>query len=145
MKKIELIKNLELGEISRSEKSKEVKEIFKGARRHLIEVTLRDNEILAKHKAAEPIPILCLAGGGTFRAGSDSEEEEKLQPGTLLTLESAVEHEVVAEPGLRLLITKFNIKSSMLYHKTKCRFTDLFAEQNENNEILWPGLACSES
>jgi quercetin dioxygenase-like cupin family protein len=107
MKKIELIKNLELGEISRSGKSKEVKEIFKGTRRHLIEVTLRSNEILAKHKASEPITVLCLAGSGTFRAGSDLEDEEKLEAGTLLTLEAGVEHEVRAEPELRLLITKF--------------------------------------
>ena len=107
MKKMEVIKNLELGEISRSEKSKEVKEIFKGARRHIIEITLRNSEILAKHKAAEPITVLCLAGSGTFRAGSDLEDEEKLEAGTLLTLEAEVEHEVVAEPELRLLITKF--------------------------------------
>jgi quercetin dioxygenase-like cupin family protein len=107
MKKIELIKNLELRELPQSEKPKQVKEIFSGARRVLIEVTLRNNEILAKHKAAEPITVLCLAGNGTFRAGRDLEDEEKLEAGILLTLEAAVEHEVVAEPELRLLITKF--------------------------------------
>lgn len=107
MKKIELIKNLELCEISRSEKNKEIKEIFSGTRRHLIEVTLRSNEILAKHKAAEPITVLCLAGTGVFRAGRNLEEEQKLQAGTLLTLEADVEHEVVAEPELHLLLTKF--------------------------------------
>jgi quercetin dioxygenase-like cupin family protein len=107
MKKIELIKNLELRELPQSEKPKQVKEIFSGARRLLIEVTLRNNEILTKHKAAEPITVLCLAGNGTFRAGRDLEDEEKLEAGTLLTLEAAVEHEVAAEPELRLLITKF--------------------------------------
>ncbi len=107
MKKIVLVKNLELKEISQSEKTKEVKEIFKGTRRSLIEITLRNNETLAKHKAAEPITILCLAGSGTFRAGSDLEDIEKLEAGTLLTLEGGVEHEVRAEPELRLLITKF--------------------------------------
>ena len=107
MKKFEVIKNLDLGAVSKSEKSKEAKEIFKGARRHIIEITLRNNEILAKHKAPEPITVLCLAGSGTFRAGSDLEEEEKLEAGTLLTLEAGVEHEVRAEPELRLLVTKF--------------------------------------
>jgi quercetin dioxygenase-like cupin family protein len=107
MKKIELVKNLEFGEISRSDKAKEVKEIFKGERRHLIEITLRGNEILAKHKAAEPITVLCLAGSGTFRAGGELEDVEKLEAGTLLTVEAGIEHEVVAEPELRLLITKF--------------------------------------
>ena len=107
MKNIELLTNLALGEISHSEKLKEVKEIFSGTRRHLIEVTLRNNAILAKHKAAEPITILCLAGNGTLRAGHDLEDVEKLVAGTLLTLAAAIEHEVVAEPELRLLITKF--------------------------------------
>ena len=80
MKKIESIKNLELGEISPSEKSKEVKEIFKGTRRHIIEVTLRNNGILAKHKAAEPITVLCLAGSGTFRAGAIWKTKKNLKP-----------------------------------------------------------------
>ena len=68
LRNIELVKNLVLGEISHSEKSKEVKEIFSGTRRHLIEITLRNNAILTRHKAVEPITILCLAGNGTLRA-----------------------------------------------------------------------------
>ena len=107
MKSIELLTNLTLGKISPGEKPKEVKEIFSGTRRHLIEITLRNKAILTRHKAAEPITVLCLAGNGTFRAGHDLEDEAKLAAGTLLTLAAAVEHEVVAEPELRLLITKF--------------------------------------
>jgi hypothetical protein len=41
MKNIELIKNLKLSEIAVGEKSKEVKEIFNGTRRRLVEVKLR--------------------------------------------------------------------------------------------------------
>ncbi len=107
MKNIELIKNLALNEIPPSEKPKEAKEIFSGARRRLLEITLRDNAVLAKHRSVEPITILCLAGHGTLRAGHDLEDEAKLEAGTLLTLAAAVEHEVVAEPELRLLVTKF--------------------------------------
>lgn len=107
MKNIELIKNLELNVISAGEKSKEVKEIFNGARRRIVEVQLRGGEILAKHKAAEPITVLCLAGAGTFRAGADLSDEQRLEPGTLITLEAAVEHEVVPEPEIKLLVTKF--------------------------------------
>ena len=107
MKNIELIKNLALGELSPSEKPKEAKEIFCGARRRLLEIRLRDKAVLAKHHAVEPITILCLAGHGTLRAGHDLEDEVKLVAGTLLTLDAAIEHEVVAEPELRLLITKF--------------------------------------
>lgn len=109
MKNIELIKNLNVGEISDSEKSKEVKEIFNGSRRRLIAVKLRNNDVLPKHKADEPITVLCLAGTGLFRAGSDLSEECRLVAGTLITLEGGVEHEVAAEPAIDLLVTKFKI------------------------------------
>lgn len=107
MKNIELLKNLEIGGIFPSEKPKEVKEIFNGARRRIVEVKLRAGEMLTKHKAVEPITVLCLAGTGVFRAGRDLEDEQKLEPGTLITLEGGVEHEVVATPALNLLVTKF--------------------------------------
>ncbi len=107
MESIELLKNLRLGEISEGEKSKEIKEIFNGARRRLVEVKLRRNEILAKHKAVEPITVLCLAGTGVFRAGADLSDECELVAGTLITLEGGVEHEVIAQPALDLLVTKF--------------------------------------
>jgi quercetin dioxygenase-like cupin family protein len=107
MKNIELLKHLEIGEISESEKFKEVKEIFNGTRRRIVEVKLRNNSMMAKHKAIEPITVLCLAGTGVFRAGKDLEDEQKLQAGTLITLEAGIEHEVVAEPALNLLVTKF--------------------------------------
>ncbi|CAN5446520.1 hypothetical protein BH18ACI1_BH18ACI1_24740 [soil metagenome] len=54
-----------------------------------------------------PIAVFCLAGSGTFRAGKDLEDEQKLEAGTLLTLEAEVEHEVVAEPEIHFLLTKF--------------------------------------
>jgi quercetin dioxygenase-like cupin family protein len=104
---IKLLKHLELGGTSEGEKNKEVKELFSGELRRLVEVKLRNNEILSKHKAAEPITVLCTAGTGTFRAGADLSEEQKLVAGTLITLEGGIEHEVVAEPALNLLVTKF--------------------------------------
>ena len=107
MKNIELIKNLEIGKISESEKPKEVKEIFNGTRRRLVEIKLRAGGMLPKHKAVEPITVLCLAGTGVFRAGRDLEDEQKLEAGTLITLEGGIEHEVVATPALDLLLTKF--------------------------------------
>jgi len=107
MKNIELVKTFELGIISETEKPKEVKEIFSGARRRIIEINLRNGEMLAKHKAREPITIFCLAGSGTFRAGRDLEDEQKLVAGTLITLEAEVEHEVIAEPEIHFLLTKF--------------------------------------
>ena len=104
---IKLLKNLELGDVSESEKNKQVKELFNGTRRRLVEVKLRNNETLSKHKAVEPITVLCLAGTGVFRAGADLSDEQKLVAGTLITLESGVEHSVEALPALDLLVTKF--------------------------------------
>ncbi len=107
MKNIEFLDKFELGKISDSEKSKEVKKVFDGVRRQLISVILRNSDVLAKHKAAEPITVFCLAGSGTFRAGKDLKDEQKLEAGTLITLEAEIEHEVVAEPEIHLLVTKF--------------------------------------
>ena len=107
MKNIEFIRTFELGKIEPGEKPKDVKEIFNGARRRMVQVNLRNNETLSKHKANEPITVFCLAGSGTFRAGRDLEDAQKLAVGTLITLEGGVEHEVIAEPAISLLVTKF--------------------------------------
>lgn len=107
MKNIKLVKKFELGEIPKIKKHKEAKELFNGTRRRMVEINLRGSAILAKHKATEPITIFCLAGNGIFRAGRDLEDEQKLEAGTLITLEAEVEHEVAAAPEIRLLVTKF--------------------------------------
>ena len=107
MKYIELLENFNLNKIAASEKSKVVKKVFDGTRRQIISVELHDSEKLSKHKANEPITVFCLAGNGTFRAGEDLEDEQKLVAGTLLTLEAEVEHEVVAEPDIHILVMKF--------------------------------------
>ena len=107
MKSTELIKTFELSEIEWSEKSKEITEIFNGERRRLIQVNLRGGAVLSKHNAREPITVLCLKGNCWFRAGSDLEDERKLVAGTLIILESGVEHEVAAAPEISLLVTKF--------------------------------------
>lgn len=107
MKKIELLENFELGKISEGEKTKEVAKVFDGERRQIISVLLRKGDILPKHKASEPITVFCLAGKGVFRAGEDLEEEQQLKTGTLITLEAEIEHEVVAEPDIHILVTKF--------------------------------------
>lgn len=107
MKNMICVKDFEFGIVSDSASSKDVNEIFNGDRRRMVEVTLRNNEILSKHKAIEPISVLCLGGGGRFLAGPELEESYVLRPGTLLTLEAEVYHEVIAEPELHILVTKF--------------------------------------
>ena len=107
MKNIELIEKLKFGGKLHSEKDKEARRLFIGSRRQIMEVTLSNNAVLSKHKAAEPITVLCLAGNGTFFAGEDLQDTQTLEAGTFITLEADVPHEVVAEPELRVLVTKF--------------------------------------
>ena len=107
MKNIKLLENFDLGQIAGGEKDKEVRKVFEGTRRLILSIKLTGDSVLPKHKASEPITIFCLAGRGTFRAGKNLEEEQKLVAGTLITLEAEIEHEVAAEPEIHILVTKF--------------------------------------
>ncbi len=107
MKDIQFVKTFVLNAGFKAEKEKDVKEIFNGLRRRIVELKLQNGAILSKHKAVEPITVLCLMGNGLFRAGASLEEEQKLETGTLITLEGVIEHKVIAKPELHLLVTKF--------------------------------------
>jgi quercetin dioxygenase-like cupin family protein len=107
MNNIIFIKDLELGTFAPTERPKEVREIYSGARRRIVEIHLREGETLPKHKAAEPITVLCLGGNGRFEAGTGLEESIPLAAGTFITLEANVEHAVYAEPDLHILVTKY--------------------------------------
>lgn len=107
MKHIELIETFELGGEIQSEKDIEAKQLYKGLGRQIMEVKLRNNSVLSKHKAAEPITVFCLAGNGKFLAGENLEDEQILEKGTLVTLDADILHEVSAESELHILVTKF--------------------------------------
>jgi quercetin dioxygenase-like cupin family protein len=109
MTNILLIKEIDLAGtiVIDKDKDKEVNKLFDGPFRTLIEVRLQNGAVLSKHKATEPITVLCLSGRGVFRAGSDLEDAQDLRAGILITLEAAVEHEVVADPEIHILVTKF--------------------------------------
>lgn len=107
MKSIQFIKNIEFNDTSEMSKDIEVSEIFDGDHRRVVEVRMRNGAVLSKHKAMEPITVQCLSGRGVFTAGPALEDKLDLQPGTLLTLETGVEHEVTAEPELHILVSKF--------------------------------------
>jgi quercetin dioxygenase-like cupin family protein len=90
-----------------SEKDKTVTKLLDDEHCSIIAVELRNGERLSRHKAAEPISVLCLSGTGILTAGTDLEDRLKLATGTLLTLQGGVEHEVTAAPALRVLVTKY--------------------------------------
>lgn len=89
------------------EKNKEVG-VLLNENHKIISINLYNGEILAKHMANTSISVLCLSGNGTFRAGNNLEEEQKLTQGTLLYLEKTIPHEIVAETELKILVTKFS-------------------------------------
>ena len=107
MEKINFLEKFELGGEIKSVKNKEVHELFNGVKRRMIEIKLRENAVLTKHKAPEPISVLCLSGRGIFRAGENLEEKLDLSAGVLLTLEASIAHEVAAEPEIQILVTRF--------------------------------------
>lgn len=80
--------------------------LFKGPRRTLVQITLRNGATLSAHKAAVPITIHCVAGSGTLTVAG-RESPLALAPGVLVTLEPGVVHEVVASPAVSILLTQF--------------------------------------
>ncbi len=74
----------------------------------MLEVTIRHPMNLKKHKANVPITVLCIAGEAVFCAGDDLEDCQKLTPGTLISLDANIPHEVNTTSYARVLVTKFN-------------------------------------
>jgi len=105
MKNFEAI--LELADADQSVDDNVVTKLFEGERRRILGIRLKNRAILPKHKAPEPITVLCLDGEGTFYAGNELEESQKMHRGTLLMLAANVEHEARAEPEFHLLVTRF--------------------------------------
>ncbi len=87
----------------------EVSLLFDGARRKIMQITLRRNQVLKAHQAAEPITIQCVADAGDLLDVSEN-EIYKLSPGVLITVEPEVVHEVRASPEVSILLTKFKVE-----------------------------------
>jgi quercetin dioxygenase-like cupin family protein len=85
---------------------KQVDKLFEGPHRKVIQITLRNNAVLAKHQAATPITIQCMAGKGSLPVEGVA-EAVALTPGVLVTIEANVGHEVRAEPEVSILVTFF--------------------------------------
>jgi quercetin dioxygenase-like cupin family protein len=67
---------------------KVVDKLFEGERRRILGIKLRNGAVLPKHKAPEPITVLCLDGEGTFYAGANLEESQKNKSSNVLKLAS---------------------------------------------------------
>ena len=86
-------------------KDKQIEVLFSGPQRKLVQITLRENAVLAAHKAAVPITIQCIAGSGTLTV--ETADKVMLQSGVLVTIEPNVIHEITAQPAVSILLTQF--------------------------------------
>lgn len=89
-------------------KDKEITNLFNGDRRTIVQLTLRENRQLGFHSVKEPITIYCITGKGELIIGDESKSEKvKLEPGSYVTIESDVLHNVTADPEISILLVKF--------------------------------------
>jgi quercetin dioxygenase-like cupin family protein len=108
MNYIKLLAEINFIDKQNTEKNKDVRVLLNNEKPQILEIKLFNGEVLAKHSSPTPISVLCLSGNGIFRAGENLEEEQKLTQGTLIYLEKNIAHEVIGEPNLGILVTKFS-------------------------------------
>jgi len=88
-------------------KDKEVKMLFKGDRRKIVQLTLRNEMRLEQHSVKEPFILQCIAGKGELIIGDgETAESIELLPGTLVTVEANVLHDVVSQPAISILLIR---------------------------------------
>lgn len=89
-------------------KDKKVNMLFEGDRRKIAQLTLQNGKQLESHSVEEPIVIQCVAGEGELII-NDAEENNtiKLLPGTFVTIESNVMHDVIGKPDISILLIRF--------------------------------------
>ncbi|MGB5287654.1 MAG: hypothetical protein WBN42_04140 [Ignavibacteriaceae bacterium] len=89
-------------------KEKEVKILFEGERRKIAQLTLRNEKRLEAHSVEEPFILQCIAGKGELIIGEgETAESIELLPGTYITVEANVLHDVVSQPAISRLLIRF--------------------------------------
>ncbi len=99
--------NIEIAGAHASDKELEVREVINDDRRRVLEISIRASGVLKRHRAAEPITVLCVKGEGRFSAGAELDEIVALTNGTIVALGPDIDHEVNADTDLRILVTRF--------------------------------------
>ena len=99
--------NVELDSRLAQEKELEVRELINDERRRVLAISIRAGGILKRHRASEPITVLCTMGEGRFHAGASLDESVEISAGTLVALDPEIDHEVTADSDLRILVTRF--------------------------------------
>lgn len=107
MKSIELLAHLSMSSPAGMAKDLEVNELLNGPFGRILEIRLQNGAILKRHKADEPITVLCLSGEGVFRAGAGLEDSREMVAGTFITLAAGIEHDFTANTAASILVTRF--------------------------------------
>lgn len=101
-------KVLDIQTVTGEGKDKEVKVLFEGERRKIAQLTLRNGKKLESHSVEEPITIQCVAGKGeVIIMEGDKTESIELKPGTFVTIESNIMHDVIAKPFVSIVLIRF--------------------------------------
>ena len=88
-------------------KDKEVKMLFEGERRKIAQLTLRNETRLESHSVEEPFILQCIAGKGELIIDDgETAESIELLPGTYITVEANVVHDVVSQPAISILLIR---------------------------------------
>lgn len=91
-----------------SGKDKEIKMLFEGERRKIVQLTLRNEMNLKWHSVPEPITIQCIAGEGEMLIKSEVQTDTlKLLPGTLITLDPLIDHDIIGKPSVSIILIRF--------------------------------------
>ena len=89
-------------------KDKEVIMLFEGERRKIVQLTLRNEMRLESHSVKEPFILQCIAGKGELIIGEgETAESIELLPGTYVTVEANILHDVVSQPAISILLIRF--------------------------------------
>ncbi|MFZ6032673.1 MULTISPECIES: hypothetical protein [unclassified Melioribacter] len=91
-----------------SGKDKEIKMLFEGERRKIVQLTLRNGRNLRWHSVPEPITIQCIAGEGDMLIKTENQTDTiKLLPDTFITLDPLVDHDIIGKPDVSILLIRF--------------------------------------
>ncbi|MBZ0178461.1 MAG: hypothetical protein K8F36_04140 [Melioribacteraceae bacterium] len=96
---IEYSKNIEDG------KELNIENLFEGTRRKISHVNMANGKCLGEHSVKMPFVIFCTSGEGVLVFANDT--KVNLKPGSLITIEANVTHDVIAKPKLSFLLIRF--------------------------------------
>lgn len=96
---IEYSKNMEDG------KELNIEHLFDGTRRKISHVNMTNGKSLGEHSVKMPFVIFCTSGEGELVFKNDN--KVNLKPGSMITIEANISHDVIAKPDLSFLLIRF--------------------------------------